>query len=218
MARTNYNAIGLFFFLLIGALVGGYLVYKFKPLPEGKVIANQTSIDSLNAFITFVDSIENLPMEPIVTKTDTVYVNVPVEVIIAHIPKPENIDSLITRYRDSLKIKNEINAWVDIMVQGEVEKLEVFWNYRTVIRTIETITEKPVYKPIITTIKVPKYVTGHYLSAIAGGNDKFFTFGIDYDLVKFNRIYGFQYRRQGDQNVYAVKIGINLSTLFSNKR
>ena len=82
------------------------------------------------------------------------------------------------------------------------------------IRSIETITEKPVYKPIITTIKIPEYVTGHYLSAVAGGNDKFFTFGVDYDLVKFYRIYGFQYRRQGDQNVYAVKIGINLSALF----
>jgi len=214
MAINRLNGVAVLFALLIGALLGGIAVYKLKPLPEGKVIANQTSIDSLNAFIAFADSIENLPMEPVVTKTDTVYVNIPVEVTIAHIPEPENIDSFTVRFRDSLKIKNEINAWVDIMVQGEVEKLEVFWNYRPVIRSIETVTEKPVYKPIITTIKVPEYVTGHYLSAVAGGNDKFFTFGIDYDLVKFNRIYGIQYRRQGDLNVYSVKIGINLRTLF----
>jgi hypothetical protein len=212
------SAIGLFFFLLIGMLVGGWIVYKFKPLPEGKVIVNQTVVDSLNAFITFVDSIENLPMEPVVTKTDTVYITKIESTTSTPTAEIDERDTTITHYRDSLVREKEINVWVDIMVKGAIEDLKIEWDYRTVIRTIETVTEKPVYKPIITTIKVPKYVTGHYLSAIAGGNDKFFTFGIDYDLVKYNRIYGFQYRRQGDQNVYAVKIGINLSTLFNFNR
>jgi hypothetical protein len=212
------SAIGLFFFLLIGLIVGGWIVYKFKPLPEGKVIANQTAIDSLNAFITFVDSIENLPMEPVVTKTDTVYITKIESITSTPTAEVDKQDTTITHYLDSLVREKEINVWVDIMVKGAIEDLKIEWDYRTVIRTIETVTEKPVYKPIITTIKVPKYVTGHYLSAIAGGNDKFFTFGVDYDLVKYNRIYGFQYRRQGDQNVYAVKIGINLNTLFSNRR
>jgi len=208
------NGIGFFFFLLVGMMAGGWLVYKFKPLPKGKVIANQTSIDSLNAFIAFTDSIENLPMEPVITKTDTVYVEVPVKVTVPHIPEPEEVDSSITRFRDSLVIEKEINAWIDIMVKGHVEDLKVQWAYVPVLRVIETTTERPVYKPIITSIKVPKYVTGHYVSAIAGGNGNLFTFGIDYDLVKYNRIYGFQYRRYGDQNVYGVKIGINLSALF----
>lgn len=199
-------------------LVGGWIVYKFKPLPEGKVIVNQTVVDSLNAFITFVDSIENLPMEPVVTKTDTVYITKIESTTSTPTAEIDERDTTITHYRDSLVREKEINVWVDIMVKGAIEDLKIEWDYRTVIRTIETVTEKPVYKPIITTIKVPKYVTGHYLSAIAGGNDKFFTFGIDYDLVKYNRIYGFQYRRQGDQNVYAVKIGINLSTLFNFNR
>jgi hypothetical protein len=218
MAINRLNGVAVLFALLIGALLGGIAVYKFKPLPEGKVIANQTAIDSLNAFIIFADSIENLPMEPVVTKTDTVYITKIESTTSTPTAEVDSQDTTITHYLDSLVREKEINVWVDIMVKGAIEDLKIEWDYRTVIRTIETVTEKPVYKPIITTIKVPKYVTGHYLSAVAGGNDKFFTFGVDYDLVKYNRIYGFQYRRQGDQNVYAVKIGINLNTLFSNRR
>jgi len=210
------NVVGFIFFLVAGVLLGGWICYKFKPLPEGKVIVNQTAVDSLNAFIEFADSVENLSMEPVIIESDTVYI----EKIkyVQTTPEPEIIDSTTTRYRDSLVIENEINAWVDIMVKGHVEDLRLEWNYRPIVRSIETITEKPVYKPIITTINVPKYITGHYVSAIAGGNDKFFTFGVDYDLVKYNRIYGLQYRRQGDMNVYAVKIGINLSSLFKKTR
>ena len=189
-------------------------MYKFKPLPEGKVIVNQTVVDSLNAFIAFADSIENLPMEPVVVETDTVYIKVPEYYTSTPTPQPDPVDTTITHYHDSLVREKVISVWVDIMVRGIVDTLIIDWKYRPVLRSIETTTELPVYKPIITTIKVPKYITGHYVSAIAGGNDKFFTFGIDYDLVKSNRIYGFQYRRQGDQNVYAVKIGINLSRLF----
>ena len=214
MAVQRLNGIAVLFALLIGALLGGLAVYKFKPLPKGKVIANQTALDSLNAFIIFADSIRNLPMEPVVIKTDTVYITETKYVTSTPTAERDEIDTTITHYRDSLVREREINVWVDIMVKGAIEDLKITWDYRTVIRSIETITEKPVYKPIITTIKIPEYVTGRYLSAVAGGNDKFFTFGVDYDLVKFNRIYGFQYRRQGDQNVYAVKIGINLSALF----
>ncbi len=195
-------------------IAGGWIVYKFKPLPEGKVIANQSSLDSLQAYIIFEDSLKNLSMEPVVIDTDTVYITEIKYVFSSPLPAPDPIDSTITHYRDSLVREKEINVWVDIMVKGVIEDLKIEWDYVPVIRSIETITERPVYHPIITTIKVPKYVTGHYVSAIAGGNDKFFTFGVDYDLVKYNRVYGFQYRRQGDMNVYAVKIGINLSTLF----
>ena len=214
MAVQRLNGIAVLFALLIGALLGGLAVYKFKPLPKGKVIANQTALDSLNAFIIFADSIRNLPMEPVVIKTDTVYITTIESTTSTPTAIQDEKDTTITHYLDSLVRDKEINVWVDIMVKGAIEDLKITWDYRTVIRSIETITEKPVYKPIITTIKIPEYVTGHYLSAVAGGNDKFFTFGVDYDLVKFNRIYGFQYRRQGDQNVYAVKIGINLSALF----
>jgi len=214
MAVNRLNGIAVLFALLIGALLGGIAVYKFKPLPEGKVIANQTAIDSLAAFVEFVDSLENLSMEPVVIESETIYITETKYVTSTPTAIQDEKDTTITHYLDSLVRDKEINVWVDIMVKGAIEDLKITWDYRPVIRSIETITEKPVYKPIITTIKVPKYVTGHYLSAVAGGNDKFFTFGVDYDLVKFNRIYGFQYRRQGDMNVYSVKIGINPRTLF----
>ncbi len=216
MAVNRLNGIAVLFALLIGLVAGGWLVYKFKPLPEGKVIANQTAIDSLNAFILLVDSINNLPMEPIVIETDTVYITEIKYVTHTLESRPDQEDSTITHYRDSLVIEKEINAWVDIMVKGHVENLTIDWNYRPILRVIETTTEKPVYKPIITTITqdVIKYPTGHYLSAAMGGNANLFTFGIDYDIVKRDYLYGLQYRRYGDENVYGVKIGINLRTLF----
>jgi len=225
MRRTN--VIGFFFFLLIGMTLGGWLSYKFKPLPPGKVIANQSSLDSLQAFIVFADSIENLPMEPVVTKTDTVYVEVPVEVYISS-PEPSTDidDTTITHYNDSLVVEKEVSVWVDIMVKGVVDTMIIEWNYKPVIRTIETITEKPVYQPVITTVEIPKYITGHYVSGTVSINarkfsDKsldLFTFGIDYDIVRRNRIYGLQYRRYSTYNAYGIKIGINLRTLFKKNR
>ena len=41
-----------------------------------------------------------------------------------------------------------------------------------------------------------------------------FIFGVDYDLVKTDYVYGLQYRRWGGQNVYGIKLGVNLNTLF----
>lgn len=195
-------------------LVGGWLVYKFKPLPEGKVIANQTALDSLAAFIVFADSVKNLDLTPDTIRiTDTVYS----ENVRTVFTTPEVVDNVIV---DSMIVDKEINAWVRIMVEGHVDDVTIEWNYKPFLRTIEVTVEKPVFTPIITTINrdVVKYSTGHYLSAIGAGNGELFTFGIDYDLVKENYIYGFQYRRYGDQNVYGLKIGINLVSLFKKNR
>ena len=68
--------------------------------------------------------------------------------------------------------------------------------------------------PVITNIEVPVPSTGNYLSLGVGGNGKMFIFGVDYDRVKRDYIYGLQYRRYGDVNVYGVKAGINLNTIF----
>lgn len=214
MSVSRLNGLAVFFALLIGAIAGGFVVYKFKPLPEGKVIANQSAIDSLNAFIIIADSIKNLPMEPVVIKTDTVYIKVPQYVTSTPTAEQDEKDTTITHYNDSLVLEKEINVWVDIMVKGAIKDLKIAWKYTPVVQTIETITEKPVYKYIIETIEVPEYVTGHYLSGVAAGNDKMFNFGIDYDLVNSKYIYGLQYRRYGDDNVYGIKLGVNLRTLF----
>jgi hypothetical protein len=200
--------------IIIGVILGWFISSFFGGVSEGKVLVDQSAVDSLRAFTVFVDSIENLPMEPTVTQSETIYVEVPKYITTEPIAVVDPIDSTVTHFSDSLLIEKEINVWVDIMVRGHVNDLKVQWVYVPVLRIIETTTERPVYHPIITTIKVPKYVTGHYLSAVAGGNANLFTFGIDYDVVKRDRVYGLQYRRQGDLNVYSVKIGINLRTLF----
>jgi hypothetical protein len=215
MAVNRLNGVAVLFALLIGALVGGIAVYKFKPLPEGKVIANQTAIDSLNAFIAFVDSLENLSMEPVVIEAETIIIEVPKYITTTPELDPEVLGSTLV-YRDSLLVEDEISAWVNIMVKGHVEEISLNWKYIPVTKLITTTTERPVFKPIITTITkdVVKYPTGHYLSAAMGGNAKLFTFGIDYTIVKKGHLYGFEYRRYGEDNVYGFQVGINLRTLF----
>lgn len=213
----NNNAIGFFFVLLVGIAAGGWIVFKFKPLPEGKVIANQSSIDSLNAYILLADSIKNLPIKPNISKSDTVYFTEIRYVQTSPVPTLDIADSTITHYYDSLVVGKEINAWVDIMVKGAIEDLKIDWDYIPVVRVIETITERPVYQPIITSIKIPKYITGHYISAIAGGNANLFTFGINYTLVKSTHLYGVNYMRYGDGNVLSFQVGVNLATLFRKR-
>jgi hypothetical protein len=165
-------------------------------------------------------------MEPVVTETDTFYITEIKYVTTTPEPIPDPIDTTITHYLDSLVREKEISVWVDIMIKGIVDTMTIDWKYNPIIQTIETITEIPVYQPIIETIEVPKYITGHYLSATVGINaQKFsdksldlFTFGIDYDIVRRNRIYGLQYRRYAEYNAYGIKIGINLRTLFKKNR
>lgn len=196
-------------------MLGGWLCYKFKPLPEGKVIANQSSIDSLNAFILFADSINKLDLTP-----DTVYVHDTIylgeSTSVTTTPELIPVDTITFIVEDSMVVDKEINAWVRIMIEGHVEDIKIEWTYKPLIRTLKTVIEKPVFKPVIITVdkEVLKYSTGHYLSAAMGGNAKMFTFGVDYDLVKKDYIYGLQYRRYGEDNVYGFKVGINLRTLF----
>lgn len=204
------NGLLVLFALLIGAVAGGWAVYTYKPLPEGKVIANKTAIDSLNAFIIFADSVKSLDLSPdTISIRDTIYIDSVRYVTTT----PEISDSVIF---DSIIVDQEINAWVKIMIEGHVEDISIEWRYKPIVHTISTTIEKPIYTPVITTINkdVIKYSTGHYLSAAMGGNAKMFTFGVDYDIVKKDYIYGLQYRRYGDQNVYGFKIGMNLRTLF----
>ena len=214
MAVNRLNGLAVFFALLIGALLGGIAVYKFKPLPEGKVIANQTAIDSLNAFIVFADSVKNIDLTPDTIRIiDTLYLDK--ERIVYHEPEIDQ-DSLVLTIIDSLRIEGEIHVWVKFMINKITYETQSQWRYQPVIHTLSTTVEIPVHIPLIQTIdrEVIKYSTGHYLSAAMGGNANLFTFGIDYDVVKRDYLYGLQYRRYGDENVYGVKIGINLRTLF----
>jgi hypothetical protein len=92
------------------------------------------------------------------------------------------------------------------------------WGYNPVFREKEKIITKKVPYPVIENVEVPVPITGNYLSLAIGGNDKMFNFGLDYDMVTRDYIYGLQYRRMGEVNVYGAKIGINLNTLFNRYR
>jgi hypothetical protein len=209
------SIIGVIFALLIGALLGGWLVYKFKPLPQGMVIVSQSTVDSLDAYIAIADSLEliaNLPpdtiyVDTIIYKKEIVYVET------TPTAEPDPVDSSFQVYSDTLNVDGEINAWVKFKLKGYMID-NLHWGYEPIIKEITTIVEKKIPYPVIQHIEVPIPSTGNYLSLGVGGNGNLFIFGVDYDHVKRDYIYGLQYRRYGDVNVYGVKAGINLNTIF----
>ena len=196
-------------------MLGWFIADVLKSTPKGKVLINQSTVDTLYAYKAFADSVSKLSFEP-----DTVHI---VETVIKEVPKyitttperEETPNDSVLQYNDSLIVEEEIAVWVEIMLNRyDQDDFSINWKYTPIVKHTKTTIEIPVPQPIVTTIETPVFVTGHYLSVAAGGSDKFFTFGIDYDMVKESRIYGLQYRRQGDMNVYGIKIGINLSSIF----
>ena len=178
------------------------------------VLVHRSSIDSLRAYIRIADSLERIThlLPDTIIIRDTIYLDTFKTVVTT---PHQTIETPLIHYEDSLKIENEIDVAVKFSVEGELAT-PVLWKYRPIVQKTEIIIEKPVGYPVIETIEVKtvKYVTGHYLSLVAAGNDKMFTFGIDYDHVSQSKIYGLQYRRYGNMNVYGVKAGINLNTIF----
>jgi len=203
------------FVLLLGGLLGGWLVYKFKPLPNGMVLVPQSTVDSLDAYVELADSLQviaNLP--PDTVKIDSIvyikeikYVETTPELEI------DTSDLSIIVYSDSLLVADEINAWIKFKVHGYVLD-NIKWSYKPIVKEVTVTIEKKIPYPVITNIEVPVPSTGNYLSLAAGGNDKMFIFGVDYDRVNEDFIYGLQYRRWGDANVYGIKAGINLNRIF----
>lgn len=207
------NLIVVLLILLVGLLAGVWLARTYLPVPDGKVIVNQSVVDSLKAYIAFEDSIKKIDLTP-----DTVYVHDTVYVKPVYATTKPNtivIDS-VTHVRDSLVVDDRVHAWVAFQVRGYIVDNEIHWKYHPVIRIISTTIQTPVHVPVIQTIenKVPTYITGHYISLTTGGNSKLFTFGIDYAIVRPDYIYGLNIRRFGDQNLYGVKVGVNVVSLF----
>lgn len=218
------NVILLILVLIVG-LFTGYKVREFvynRNFPEGGIVVSQATIDSLNAYIKLADSLQVIATQPpdtvyqetVVYKDSVVYVET-TPVVIEDDRNLEHAD--LKTYKDSIYVEDEINAWVKYKVRGYVEGNSE-WGYIPIIKEKETIIERKVPYPVIENVEIPKYITGNYLSVAAGGNDKMFIFGVDYDLVRPSYIYGLQYRRFGEVNVYGVKIGVNLNSLIKNIR
>jgi len=202
------------FAILLGAFIGFWLTRKFTPIPTGMVLVERSKADSLQAYVELIDSLQTLANLPADTVWRDSIIIQEVPVYITTTPEPvDTLDSIVT-YKDSLSVEGEINAWVKFKVNGFMEG-QMEWGYTPIIREIETIIEKPVPYPVVKTVTLSEYVSGNYISLVAGGNDKMFIFGVDYDLVQQDFIYGLQYRRYGDFNVYGVKAGININALFN---
>lgn len=209
---------------LLILIAGKYIlenVLKYEKVPEGMIVVNKSSIDSLRAYIEIADSLEklahSLPDTIIIKDTVYIYVTKTVETI----PKPiyDTEEHKLIHYYDSLKIENEIDVSVKFDVNGKILG-SLLWEYTPIVREVEKTVIKKVPYPVIkmVEIEVPKNITGNYLSLVGQGNDKMFIFGVDYDMVKVNNIYGIQYRRFGDNNIYGIKAGINLNTIFKKNK
>ena len=214
MKKTNFITIVL---IIVGLLLLGQYCFDIfcKRVPNGMVLVRQETVDSLKAYIEIADSLEKLAHLPpdTIKIIDTIYFDTLKIVVSDPNLEPDPDDSTITVVKDTLEVDGEISAWVEFKLKGELQS-GIKWGYKPVIKENTIIIEKPVPYPVIKNVEIKVPSTGHYLSLTAGGNDKMFTFGMNYDLVQETKIYGVQYQRWGNQNIFGVKIGINLNTLF----
>lgn len=194
-------------FLTLGVVVGFLLKKPTFDVPQGKVLVSQEFLDSLNY-------IANLP--PTIIVRDTIIkdtVRILVHTYPQPIPDTENEKLLV--YTDSLVIPDTIDVQVRFKTTGLLEG-PIEWSYTPIFHLRETVIERFVPYPVIQRIPFNVYRTGYYLSFVAGGNENMFLYGIDFDIVRNNSyIYGINYRRLGDQNIYGIKFGIRLNSLFN---
>lgn len=211
--KTSNVIILVFIALFLGVV--GYRLYEkaVEKIPEGMVLVPKTRADSLNFYIQYADSLKriaDLPADTVVL-LDTVYLEVTKEV--ESEPHQIPLAQGIFQVTDTLNVEGDINAWVTFKVRGFLQS-KIEWGYNPVFREKETIITKNVPYPVIQYIDSPVPVKGNYVSLAASGNDKMFIFGIDYDHVTPKYVYGLQYRRMGEANIFGLKAGLNLNTLF----
>lgn len=202
----NFRNLNIYIPLVI--LLGGFLIGLFvkRPTyktPEGYVLTTQVFLDSLK-------EVANKP--PIITIKDSI-VHDTVEVPAHHDPepKPNPVDSTHNDYFDHLYVAGQIDASVKFTVDGTLIS-GIDWNYRPIYK-LQTITiDRPKPYPVFSPTAPAKYKNGVYASLVVDWDKQnFLGLGADVDFVtKNDYIYGFQYRRFGDQNIYGVKAGFRL--------
>ena len=141
-----------------------------NPVPEGKVLVDQTFLDSLKAVAE---------MSP-----DTVW---DVKIIVSEVPKyivktkPEpyfiDLPTGGRTYIDSLQmIEDGINAWVKIKAQGVVD--QIVWGYTPVYKTITKEIRIPEPYPVEVLQEVPQRGLFAYGGAGGGIGEAGFSFGL----------------------------------------
>lgn len=209
MTKTNKTIIYVGLVLILIAFITGYFLKRptYK-IPEGKTLVSQK-------FLNFLTYIANLPPDTIIKE---IIVHDTIWIYEVHYPEPTPIDSNLNQYVDSLFIKDTVDVSIRFKTTGLVKE-GIYWTFKPIYHIKEITIEKPVPYPVIEKIPVPTYRTGVYLSGAVGGNANRFIFGSDLDFVgKNDYIYGVQYRRFGDENIYGFKFGFNLNNLFKRNK
>lgn len=202
--NLKYIIIIIVLALLLG-LLGGFFVKKTTyEVPEGKVLVSQGYLDSLK-------NIASLP--PTIIVKDSI-IHDTIRIPQTHNPQPD-IDSIINdtiiyAYKDSLFIKDSVDVSINFKSKGLVVG-GINWLYTPITHIKEIKIETKVPIPMPYEVSVPTYKTGIYISGVVQGGENIFMIGSDLDIVSKNDyIYGIQYRRYDNQNVYGVKFGIRL--------
>ena len=206
--KVNKTLLYIVLVLIIAAFTTGFFIKRptYK-VPEGKVLVSQEFLDSLTY-------IANKP-PTIIVKDSIIYDTIWIKD--THYPEPIPINSTLNQYEDSLYIKDTLDVSIKFQTTGII-KDGIHWTFKPIYHIREIKIDRPVPYPVVQEVPIPTYKTGFYLSGVAMGNDKLFIFGSDLDIVSKNDyIYGFQYRRFGNDNIYGVKFGVNLNTLIKRK-
>lgn len=192
---------GLIIAGLFAAFYAGYRVYaEYHPCPP----KDQTLIPQ-----AVWDSIKALADKPPTVHIDTEWVEKPVVIPPQPpLPYPQVIDTISNRYADSL-VNKEINVHYDFEVKGTL--LNRTWSYKPITLIVKEIDSIP-YPQLI---EVPKpyasYRSGFYIYGLAGGNAEAFLFGGGMDFItKKGTELGAMYQRFGSNNLYSVKLGIQI--------
>lgn len=168
----------------------------------------------------FLDSLKDIAnRSPIVTIHDSI-IHDTVWIPQHHDPQPQPnpTDTTLHNYEDSLKIKDSVNVSIKFSTTGFV-KGGIDWLYKPIYHIKETTIDRPVPYPVDREVPVYMYKTGYYLSLAADGTTNMFMMGGDFDIItKNDYIYGIQYRRFGKENIYGVKFGVNLNTIFKKHK
>ena len=123
-----------------------------RPIPEGKVLVDQSFLDSLSY-------IASLP--PDTVYGDTVYIKgKPVMIPGDSVPYPVYIDtSGVKTYQPKVE-NNEISAWIDLRVKGDL--LSYNWHYTPIYIEIPVEIVKKEPYPVRYDVEVPVSKRGFY--------------------------------------------------------
>lgn len=206
--NLKYIVIIIVLALLLG-LLGGFFIQKTTyEVPEGKVLVSQGYLDSLKNIASLPPTI--IIKDSIIHDTVKIYVHDPQ-------PDPDPVDSTLLVYNDSLVIKDSVDVRIKFKSKGLVVG-GIKWFYTPIIQIREIKIETKIPVPMPYNVEVPVYKTGFYLSGVVEGGEDIFMIGTDLDIVdKNDYIYGIQYRRFGNENIYGVKFGLRLNNLFKRK-